>query len=85
MKLKDVLKQLQELIEERPEVAEYEAVYSRDDEGNGYQTVYWTATVGHHDGEYHGEFYAEEHLNPEDMGDDDFDANEYPLNAVCIN
>lgn len=46
MKLKDLLEQLNQLAKERPEALEMEVVYSSDEEGNNFDEVRWTATLG---------------------------------------
>lgn len=48
MKLKEFVDNLTTLMSERPETAEFEVVTSRDDEGNGYDLVYYTPTVGNY-------------------------------------
>jgi GH25 family lysozyme M1 (1,4-beta-N-acetylmuramidase) len=49
MKLKDLIKHLQTL---EKEFGELPCIYSRDDEGNGYQAVYYKASTGHFDDDY---------------------------------
>ena len=51
MKLKDFVKNLNELIAARPETAEFDVVTSKDDEGNGFNLVYFDPQVGHYDSE----------------------------------
>lgn len=46
MKLKDYLKHLQELVEEHPEMLEYDVVYSSDDEGNDFKEVIYLPSTG---------------------------------------
>jgi hypothetical protein len=45
MKLKDYLKQLQDMTRNIPESLEMEVYTSRDDEGNGYNPVYYSPAV----------------------------------------
>lgn len=85
MKLQEVVDKLNALIAENPEYGDLEAVYSIDDEGNAYHSVNWTGTLGNYKGEWQGDFNQAEHLNAEDMGYDEFDPADYPINAVCIN
>jgi len=89
MILSEYIRELQELIERNPEAAELTVVYSRDDEGNGFQEVYCTGTMGHHDGNYGGEWYPVDNLNASDMGlsDDEWEdsKDDYPINPVCVN
>lgn len=49
MKLKEYIQGLQDLIDKNPEVADYEVIYSVDDEGNGYGIVNWDPSIGYYD------------------------------------
>ena len=49
MKLKEYVENLNKLLEERPDTADMDVVTSRDDEGNGYNLVYFAPTIGHLD------------------------------------
>lgn len=82
MILSEYIRELQSLIDENPEAAELEVVYSRDDEGNGFQSVYWTGTLGHYDGDYGGDFITKQNLEEEP---EEYEDSDYPINAVCIN
>lgn len=62
MKLKQFIENLNKLLQERPETAEFDVVTSKDDEGNGYNLVYYDPSVGHYDFE-EKEFYEEKELN----------------------
>lgn len=73
MKLKQLLKELNELVEKKPEALEMDCVYSIDDEGNSYKPVNWTATVGFYNG---GDFLYHK---------EDLEEIEHELNSVCIN
>jgi hypothetical protein len=79
MTFAEYLKNLQELAEQRPEVLNFKVVFSTDDEGNSYDPIYYTPTVGYH---FEDCFVSETQLNemePEDR-------EEYKdINAVCIN
>ena len=57
MKFKEYVQNLNMLLEERPETAEYDVVTSKDDEGNGYSLVYYGPTVGGMDAD--GDFQEE--------------------------
>ena len=81
MKLKEYIESLQQFVEENPEAAELEAVYSTDDEGNGYQSVYFAPALGSYDGEYKGEWISKDCIEE----DPDRDLEEYDINSVCIN
>lgn len=76
MKLKKYIKNLQKLIEEKPEVADYEVVYSVDSEGNAFYEVDFPPSVGYYDGE---DWQSEENLIEDNEG------YGYELNAVCVN
>jgi len=62
MKLKDFVKNLNELMAERPETAEFDVVTSKDDEGNGFSLVYLDPRVGRYDSKDR-EFKAEVKAN----------------------
>jgi hypothetical protein len=77
MTLGDYILSLQELVLLRPEANDFEVIFASDDEGNAYQAVTCTPTIGHCSDEYFKEFTAEvdfeeadEWINP---------------NCVCIN
>ncbi len=62
MKLKEFAANINELIKERPETAEFDVVSSRDDEGNGFNLVHYSPSVGNYDKEER-EFQEEKELN----------------------
>ncbi len=74
MKLKDHIAALQQIIRMNPEAREYLVVCSSDDEGNDFQEVVYTPTIGHFEEDRfgHGDFNGET-------------SEEEPANAVCIN
>ena len=83
MKFEVFVKNCVKLLEEKPEVGEYDTVYAHDDEGNGFQVVGWEPTLGiREDGGYTFEFIALESLREEP---EEYDYTEKDLNAVCIN
>lgn len=51
MKFKEYAENIAKLLIERPETAEFDVVTSRDDEGNGFNFVHYSPSVG---------FYAKE-------------------------
>lgn len=72
MTLAEYAKNLAEFVVEHPEAAEHIVVTSIDNEGNGYNPVYYGPSIGHYDaGEWYTENDAEEH--------------NFQLNAVCLN
>lgn len=46
MKFKEYVKNLNKLLNERPETADYDVVTSKDDEGNGFNLVHYKPQVG---------------------------------------
>jgi len=72
MKFKEYLDQLNQLGADNPQVLELTVVYSKDEEGNGFNELHYTPTVGHFDGEYNGEFTDELEEDQE-------------VNAICVN
>ncbi|MES9841241.1 MAG: hypothetical protein ABW134_11865 [Candidatus Thiodiazotropha endolucinida] len=62
MKLKEFAENINKLLSERPETADFDVVTSRDDEGNGYNLVHYTPTVGNYDSEER-EFTEEAEIN----------------------
>lgn len=72
MKLKDYIKNLNDIISNNPETAEYDVIYSIDSEGNEFHNIYYSPTVGYYDD---GEFVPEEQF--EDDG--------FVVNSVCVN
>jgi|TARA_Y100000310_G_scaffold127848_3_gene126991 hypothetical protein len=72
MKLKDYVENLNKLLKERPEMAEYLVVTSKDDEGNEFNEVCFDPTVGcyYEDGKEFIEEYPFVDSKP---------------NAVCVN
>lgn len=51
MKLKEYAENINKLLAERPETAEFDVVTSRDDEGNGFNLVYYSPSVGNYNSE----------------------------------
>ena len=82
MKLKDYISGLNKLVEEHPEAAEMEAIYSRDDEGNGYQKIHFSpAVVMAEDLEE----YRIENVHPDkEEYEEEYD-DEFSPNAVVVN
>lgn len=85
MKLAQLLDQLNELAKERPEALEMEVVYSRDDEGNGFQLLGSIGGIGCYDTDSGlDDFIFEEHYkdDPEWYNEEGL---EFKPNAICIN
>ena len=74
MKLKEYYEDLTKLVEARPEVLNFDVIYSKDDEGNYYQPVNYTVSVCYFDQE-----------DEEMVFTDNEDDLEYKPNAVCLN
>lgn len=78
MKFREYLENLQELTKENPEILDMEVIAAIDDEGNGYNEVYYTPTLGIFiDGEFIPE-NDEKYLEENEYTKKDF-------NAICIN
>lgn len=75
MKLKDYIKGLNEFVKENPEALELEVVTSCDDEGNSYNTVYYSPSVG---------IYEDREFIPLESYED-YEREEDETNAVCVN
>lgn len=76
MNLKKYIENLEALISLHPETENYEVIYARDDEGNGFQKVAFDPSVGAANVE---EYFIESFI-PMDCEDYEGGAN-----AVCIN
>ena len=75
MKLKEYIETLKILAEENPAALEYELVTSKDDEGNGYNAVYYGPSIGiYEDGEFIPATQAEE-----------WDREASESNSICLN
>lgn len=73
MKLSEYVKNLSDLMKDKPETADMVVVSAIDEEGNGFNTIGFGPTVGQYlDGEFHDKDY-----DPEN--------EDYVENAVCIN
>lgn len=82
MKFKEYLENLNKLAQEKPETLEMVVVYAKDDEGNGFQEVHYTPTVGNYDPEDSwGGFTSEANIKeePEEYDED------IEINSICIN
>jgi len=47
--LREFVDSLEDLMERNPKMAEVEAITARDEEGNGYDPIYFNPTAGHYD------------------------------------
>lgn len=71
MKLKEFLKNIEEMVKQDKSLLELDVIYSKDDEGNGFQEVGMEPSLGNFDGE---DFY--QNANEE---------SDFEINAICIN
>lgn len=74
MKFKEYLAELNKIAKKNPETLNMDVIYSKDDEGNGYQQVSYEPSKGFYDGD---EFTGEGHF-------EECEITENP-NAICIN
>ena len=81
MTLKEYIEKLNKLATDNPEALELPVIYSKDDEGNGFQELTWDPSIGvAQDVE---EYFIESFYS---MGSEDLEDLEDPTpNAVCIN
>ena len=72
MKFKEYVEGLTVALEDNPEYADLDVITSSDDEGNNYNRVHFTSSVGEYDGE---DFMQENEENDRVV----------EVNAVCVN
>ncbi len=72
MTLQQYSEKLLTLFANHPEAADFIVVTSKDDEGNGFDTVDFEPSIGHYDA---GEWYTE----------NDSEEHDFKVNAVCLN
>jgi hypothetical protein len=73
MKLKEFLENINEMVRKNPELLELNVAYSRDDEGNGFQEVIFSPTLG---------WLTEYNFESNDTALRDGNRN---VDAICIN
>jgi hypothetical protein len=72
MKLKEYIDNLNDQVKDNPEILNYDVIYSSDDEGNDFDLVVYTPTIGK--------------FNKDDDGwYQKFDSESSEPNAICIN
>ena len=76
--IKDLLNHLNKITKEDPSLLELPLVYSRDDEGNGFNHVYYDPSLGYFDEERDGDFICEDVF-------DEHGLNKSEINSICIN
>jgi hypothetical protein len=79
MTLGQYIELLKEVIEARPEARDFEVIFASDDEGNSFQSVTNSPTIGHCSDEYFKEFVAEDNFSEYE------DEDPITANCVCIN
>lgn len=85
MKLKEYIETLQEFVKQNPQALDYKVIYAKDDEGNGYQEIHYSPSVGHTEDEYHIEDFLTVEYIDEMIEEGDCEKDDYPLNSVCVN
>ncbi len=81
MTFKEYVDTLNTMLYERPGLGDMDVIYASDDEGNEYQKVVYTPTLGYFDGEYKGEFIPDSCF---EENQENYDT-ELTANAICIN
>ncbi len=71
MTLKEYIDQLNKLVKENPKALKYTVINAIDDEGNAFNEIYHSPSIGMFNGEYNGEF--------------DSECKKSECNAVCVN
>lgn len=79
MEFKKYVETLNKFLEAHPESANLPVIYGRDDEGNGYQEVNNTPTLGV------AEDPTEYHIEIEDWYGEGGDIEKKDCNVICIN
>jgi len=73
MTLEKYIQGLNDFVKENPETLQLDVITSSDDEGNGYNYIYYQPSKGLYED---GEFKSEDDFNYE---------GEYNINTVCVN
>ncbi len=71
MKLREFLERLNDMVKERPELEELDVITSIDDEGNAFNLVNYSPTVGNY--------------NDDNEFEQEYPDCEFEINAVCVN
>lgn len=75
MKLKEYIKNLQDIVENNPEYLELQVITAKDEEGNGYDKVYFEPSLGNLND---GDFTQLENFY-------DLDEEDQIINSICVN
>jgi hypothetical protein len=73
--LKEFIENLNEFVKENPETLEMQVITSKDDEGNGYNLVYYKPSKG---------IYEDREFIPSEAYED-YNRNDTETNAICVN
>lgn len=74
MKLKEYLEELQNMINDNPEILEYDLIYSSDDEGNSFDMISFGPSIQ--------KFNGENTVHPDDI--ENYEESEL-TNVICLN
>ena len=84
MKLREFIDNLNRFVDDHPGAEDFEVITAKDDEGNGYNTVYYEPAAGNfEDGDFVSEDNFEDHM--ECLKEFDCDIGSLTVNAVCVN
>lgn len=82
MRLEAYIDALTELTTKRPELLDAKVVFAVDDEGNRFEPVHYSPSVGYHD----SFDFCEEGSEDWEYEEEDSDGSEwFKVNSVCIN
>ena len=94
MTMKEYVEGLVEFLKDNPETADFIVVTSKDDEGNGYNLVYQTPTIGYYDADERDFSMIIDDENDDDSEFESYDSDECHSvpnayqsvpNAICVN
>lgn len=80
MKLKEFLNNIQEMVKKDPSLLEKNVIFAKDAEGNGFEEVYYSPSVGVYDTEEY-EFVP---ADSEDF-EEEYEYTKEDINAICVN
>ena len=83
--LKEYIEGLVEFLKDNPETGDFIVVTSKDDEGNGYNTVYQSPAIGYYDADERDFSMIIDDENDDDNGCYDSDDINSEPNAICVN
>lgn len=64
------------MVEENPTILEYDVVYSKYSEGNSYDDVYYSPSLG---------YYEDRGFKQTDYDENDEEIESEEINSICIN